>query len=275
MSPSHSSSSDQSDDPLFPLFAGLYVALLVTAPVMYAVSELGVTESGPLYGAMLVTVTVVTGAGWWVVAAREWVATRLGATAGRWVPGIVGVATALAGLASLGQAGVASAVAFFFGAGAMVLGGVLGVMARTRHTAAVLDGADRHCEFRAGWPEAARNRMVVVVVPLMIGGIAGFAWIYLGTHSWLVTVAQALLPVGVTLLMCTEQREYTVTDVGLEHRMPVARQVFRWAAFTGYSRTDDALVLHRPWRLDIRLALDDLGDPDAVEAAVAEYLRAT
>jgi hypothetical protein len=74
--------------------------------------------------------------------------------------------------------------------------------------------------------------------------------------------------------MHSEPRPYVVTSVGLEQRLPVARQLFQWDDFEGYTRTDDALVLHRPWRLDLRLALDDLDDPDAVEDTLSRYLPA-
>ena len=62
---------------------------------------------------------------------------------------------------------------------------------------------------------------------------------------------------------------------GLERRLPVARRLTPWAAFDGYSRTDDALVLHRPRRVDTRFALADLEDPDAVETALDRYLPAS
>ena len=88
-------------------------------------------------------------------------------------------------------------------------------------------------------------------------------------------VGQLLFPMGIVLFTGTEPQRYAVTPLGLEHRLPVARRLVRWDAFDGYTRTDDALVLHRPWRIDTRLALSDLDDPDAVEAAVARQLPGT
>ena len=54
---------ERSGDPLFGLLVGCYLALLATAPVVYAAVELGVRDGGALYGTVLVTLTVVAGSG--------------------------------------------------------------------------------------------------------------------------------------------------------------------------------------------------------------------
>lgn len=184
------------------------------------------------------------------------------------------MAYAIGGFASLSATGAVGVLAFFGGLGAMVVGFVLGVMARTRHTDAVLDSVDVVCEFRAGWPAIARRRLGFVAAAVVAAAMVSFLVGVFSDRHLLQTAGQLLLPLGLVAYTSTEARDYTASPAGLEQRLPVARRLTPWDAFDGYSRTDDALVLHRPWRVDVRFALADLDDPDAVEAAVAEHLPA-
>jgi len=273
MSPSSTPASPaRTGDPLFGLVAGLYLALLSTAPALFAVGRLGVDGAAALYGSVLVTFVVATAVGWQVVTSRPWLAVRLGSTPARWSLAGLGLGYAVGGFFALGAAGLVAVVAMFFGFFAMAVGGIIGVMARTRHAADVLDGAERYCEFRAGWPAGARKRLGLLTAPLLVIGAAGLASIYLGPESWLWTGAQLLLPVGVSVFVQSEPHDYVLSEAGVERGNEITRRAFRWEAFSGYTRTDDALVLHRQWRLDLRLALEDLDDPDAVEEAVRTHL---
>ncbi|MDS0220971.1 hypothetical protein NDI54_06380 [Haloarcula sp. S1AR25-5A] len=267
--------AERSGDPLFALVAGLYVALLAIAPTAFAVARLVSGDPAVLYGTVLATVTVGTGLGWWATVRFGSFPYRLGATRARWVPGLVGLGYAFAGLLSLGWAGVFGVLAMFSGMGAMALGSVSGVMARTRYIDALLADSERHCVFTAGWPSAARNRLLALVLPLWAVSAAGFASVFVAPGLWPLTFAQILFPVGVGIFMQSEPREYAVTAEGLEQRLPVARRLLPWTQYTGYTRTADALVVHRSRWFDSRFALADLADPDAVEAALARYLPAT
>jgi hypothetical protein len=154
----------------------------------------------------------------------------------------------------------------------MTLGLVLGVMARTRHTDAVVASVDIACAFRAGWPAPSRKRLGFAAgVFTAVTGACFLVGLVLDVFV-LQLAGQLLLPLGAVTYSSTEDRDYTVSAAGLEQRNPVARQLFRWNDFDGYTRTDDALVLHRRWHIDTRFALADLDDPDAVERAVAQYL---
>jgi len=272
MSPS--SDTDRSGDPLWGLLVGCYVGLLGTPPVLFAVARLVTGDVAVLYGSAVASGTALTGLGWWVSARWGGLAVRLGATPSRWLAGVVPLPYALGGFASLSATDAIGVVAFFGGLGAMALGFVLGVMARTRHADAVLDGVETACEFRAGWPAAARRRAGFVVVAAVVLGSAGFLAGVLSERFVLRSAGQLLLPLGIAAYTATETREYTVSSAGLEQRLPVARRLWSWDAFDGYSRTDEAILLHRPWRVDHRFALADLDDPDAVETAVAAHLRA-
>ncbi|GGN97534.1 MULTISPECIES: hypothetical protein [Haloarcula] len=273
MSPSTDSDAPRRDaDPLFGVVSGAYLALLCVPPVVLVVSRLVTGSPAALYGTALVTFAAVTGAGWLGIARWDGLAVRLGRTAVRWLPAVVPVGYALGGFASLGQTGVVGVLAFFFGLVAMLFGFALGVMARTRYADAVTADATTDCEFTAGWPERARRRLLVVAGSLVTVTAVGFVAGLLTDRFWLQLASQVLFPVGLVLVTGSEERTYTVSEAGLEHRLPVARRLFPWSAFDGYTRTDDALVLHRSWRVDTRIALADLSDPDAVDAAFARYL---
>ena len=263
----------EGSDPLWGVLVGTYLGLLVTPIAVFGAVRLGVTSAGALYGVSVAGLVAVLGVGWWATDHWPGLAVRLGATRLRWLPAILPVVYAIAGFASLSATGVAGALAFFFGLGAMVVGLTLGVMARTRHTDAVRAGVETECAFRAGWPAPLRKRLAVGVGVFTFLSGAGFVAGLLGDWFALQLAGQLLLPLGVVTYSATEKRRYTVSAAGLEQRLPVARRLVRWDRFEGYTRTDDALVLHRPWRVDARFALADLDDPDAVEAAIARYLR--
>jgi len=266
--------AEPSGDPLFALVVGLYVALLAIAPTVFGVARLVSGDAAVLYGTVITTATVGTGLGWWATERFGSLSHRLGATPARWVPGLLGLGYAFAGLLSLDRVGVVGVLAMFSGIGAMALGSALGVMARTRYTDALLADSERHCVFTAGWPKAARNRLLALVVPLWAVGVAGVASVYVAPELWPLTVAQILIPVGIAIFMQSEPREYAVTAEGLEQRLPVARRLLPWTQYTGYTRTADALVVHQSWWFDSRFALEDLDDPDSVAAALARYLSA-
>ncbi|MBX0294848.1 hypothetical protein [Haloarcula nitratireducens] len=262
----------RSGDPLFGVLTGVYLALLATPLVAFAAVRAGMSGSGVLYGVVLVTLTVVTGLGWLATSRAAGVDTRLGGSRLRWLPGIAPAALVLLGFASLAATGVVGFLGFFFGMFATIVGFVLGVMARTRHTLALTEGVDPDCEFTAGWPERARRRVHLVAGLVVAATFLGFVFGSL-TERWLLQItSQMALSVGIVLGTWGQERTYVASEVGVEQRMPVARRLFPWADFTGYTRTDDAIVLHRPRGIDFRFALADLDDPDAVERALGTHL---
>ena len=263
---------ERSGDPVFGVVTGFYLALLVTPPVVFAVGEFVTADAAGRYVTAVVTGVVVLGLGWLTTERMDGLAPSIGATRLRWALAALPVGYALAGFGSLEQTGSVGVVAFFFGIGAMAVGFVLGVMARTRHADAVLDGVERECEFRAGWPDAARRRLTYAAGAVTVVAAVYFLVGIFTDRFWLQSVGQILVPVGIVSYTSAEPRTVTVSAAGLEQRAPVARQLMSWDAFEGYTRTDDALVLHRRWRPDHRFALADLEEPDAVETAIARHL---
>ena len=265
---------ERSGDPLFGVVTGLYLALLATPPVVFAVGRLVTSDGAVLYGTTVSAATAVVGLGWLTTARVDDLAPRVGATRLRWTLAVLPVGYALLGFVALDVAGVVAILAFFFGTGAMVGGFVLGVMARTRHAVTVLDDVETECEFRAGWPSAAKHRLGLVAAAATALAFGCFLAGTFTDRMLLQYVGQLLIPVGLVSYTSAEPRTFTVSSAGLEQRLPVARRLVGWDAFDGYSRTADALVLHRRWRLDHRFALADIDDPDAVGAAIGRYLPA-
>jgi len=273
MSPSTAPlTSDRSGDPLWSLLVGLYLGLLGTPPLVFSVARLVATDAAVLYGAAIASATALTSLGWWATAHWKGTAVRLGASRARWLTAAIPVAYALGGFASLSATGAVGALAVFGGLGAMAVGFALGVMARTRYTDEQLNGVDIGCEFRAGWPAAGRRRLGFVAAAVVAAAMASFLVGVFSDRVLLQTAGQLLLPLGLVAYTSTDARDYTLSPAGLEQRLPVARQLTPWDAFDGYTCTDDALVLHRQWRIDTRFALADLDDPDAVEAAIETHL---
>ncbi|MFC7251241.1 hypothetical protein ACFQJ5_15555 [Halomicroarcula sp. GCM10025324] len=274
MVPAIRSGGEHGTDPLLGLVVGLYVALLVTPAVVLAVERAFAPGAGALYGTVLVTLTAVTGVGWWVVGRRRAALVRVGGSPGKWVAAVAPVGLVVLGFASLARTGALGVLALFFGTFAAIAGAALAVMTRTRHTDAVTDGLDELAEWSAGWPASARRPLTVVAgVAVLCAVVLFLAGLVTGADG-LRTVGHLLFPFGIVVLAVGQERTYVATDAGLEQRLPVARRLYRWTTFTSWSRTADAIVLHRRRRVDLRFAVEDLADPDAVEAVCSRHLSA-
>ena len=267
-------------DLLFALVAGLYVAAMA-APAAVGAASLLTTDGGLLYMALLAAVAVLTMASAVAIRQSRAVPERLGASRATWllvaVPIGVLVGYLLASVTDL-AAGVPATVgllAFFTTMVAMLLGIALVGMSRTRYVAAVVDEDEVTAEWRAGWPEGARRRLYAVGGVVALVGIVGIGVGIFVENGWVRVAGQFVLIFVIALAPVAQERTYRVTPVGLESRMPVQRCLHGWESFTGYEMTDDALVLRRrgPWRVDVRCALADIEDPEAVRAALDRRLR--
>jgi hypothetical protein len=67
-----------------------------------------------------------------------------------------------------------------------------------------------------------------------------------------------------------DPRTFRVTDAGLVVDRPMLHRFRPWTAFTGYSLSDEALVIHRKgwWRQNLRCDRDDIDDIDAITEAL-------
>lgn len=265
-------------DTLFAFVAGLYVALLVSPALLVAVALWVTASEAVVYVGLLLTIPAVVAAGSIAVARLPGLPERLGGTPLAWSLPLGGVIAAMAYFASgvadtqPAAAGGVGMAGFFCGLGSGALGIFLVAMSKTRRAKTLVDEAAVELSWDAGWPR--RRRLVVYAVAglalladlatmlaaLATGFESGFSTLGVGIAALLVSFAQ--------------ERTYRVTVAGLERRNSAVRQLFSWTSFAGVRTTDDALVVERrsPFRPDIRCALADIDDVEAVVTALSVHV---
>lgn len=267
--------ADRSTDGMFAFVLGLFVALLAVAPTVTATAVCGgVGADAALYIVALLTVAVVTGLGWLATWRRPGLAVALGGSQARWLPLLFGASYATGALFFAPEYGALALVGFFFGMLAAVVPGLaMGFITRSRYTDVVLADVTEYESFTAGWPDRARNRLVLTMLPVFLVGCASSGVVFLTEHStWLWSVGQFLLPVATMPFNRTQARTYTLSGAGIERSIPFGKTVATWDSFNGYSTTDEGIVLHRHWDLDMRFANEQLDDPDAVSETIDRFL---
>jgi len=269
-------------DLIFRIVAGCYVATLAVPVSLIVATEGGVTGAAPLYGLFLASGFLCLLAGVWAVGRVRGAAVRLGASRLRWLPALPGVVLALGSFASFHWNGGVALFGFFAGIVAAVVGFVLAVMARSRYARTLLDVAGVDAEWRAGWPDRAKRRLIAVagllaLLALVSMGVEGLGLVtYHGDDlGWLWHVGQILFPASVGLVNYAQERDFSASAEGLVTDLNAICRYYAWDEFSGYSRTGDAIVCHRPRRVDFRFALADLDDPEAVEVVLDQYLDRT
>ena len=264
--------SNRRSDPVFGIAAGLYLALVLSPAVLLAVSVAGWTEPAVLYGAFLATGVGALALAGLVFSSRLGLAPRLGSSPLAWVPAALGVVVAAGALATFEYGGGISVIGVFLGLFAALGGLALGGLAYSRYAAAVLESAAEQLAFEAGWPTTARNRLYAVAG--VVAGLSAIGWVagVVAGPDWLATLGQLGFSLGLVTSVAARSRTYRVTSAGLAVDEPLRTRVVPWSAFEGWDRTDDAIVVRRPRRVDVRVAADDLEDPDAVADALARYL---
>lgn len=252
----------------FGFAAGLYLALLAL-PLVFELLDL--TGAAAQYVAVLGTLAAVTGVVWLAVARIDGAARRLGARRARWLPPVLPFGYVVAGYALLDSHNGAGLGYFIVGLSASLVGVALGMVALKRYFESVVAGAKIQIELEADWPAVTPRRVRVVQVCGALLAVVGIAAIFLSGLDW---SDMSMIPLWFIWLAggdsLSQKWTVSVSDVGLV-RETSAAHVTGWNTFTHYTRTDDALVLHRLWRPDIRLALDDVAEPDAVEATIARH----
>lgn len=270
------------------LVAGIYVAALLGPVFVLMVVQSAGTENDLLALGLLTAVGVV------ITAHISWRVSRWGGVLKLFkipslavlVPslGILSVGGYLIHLAmvrelSLSEAHGGSATAkiefvgFVLGCVALFFGVVLVVMARTRMTMANVGESDITIEWTAGWP--LRDKAAVIMGLLIVFGV--LAGVVLRQPDLETSTVWSLASI---LIACysvwLSERTYRVTPVGLEHRRDsgvTTRGLKRWKRFTGFSVTEDAIVLHRRNRIDYRCARSDIDtDEKRIIAALEQHL---
>lgn len=266
---------DDPPDDLFALVAGLTAALVV-APFLTALAGRVVADSGVLYPVLLACLLLSTVVGTLLVRRRRGAPERLGATRARWVPALVGPAAVAAGVVfAVGDpTGTETVLGTVAAVGGFAGGGILGIMARSRYTKAVVEASEQYATWRAGWSDRRRRPLRALGVLAVVAGIVAFVVGIVAHVDILQTATNVLVPLGAVVFMSGQTRTYSATAAGLEERMPAARTLSEWDRFEGYVVADDAVVVHRraPWRLPAIFAREDLDDEAAVVDALDRQL---
>jgi len=264
--------SNRRSDPVFGIAAGLYLALVLSPAVLLAVSVAGWTEPAVLYGAFLATgvgalalagLVFSSRPGWLPGSARRrwrgspprwaWSSRRV-----RWPP-----SSTAAGFRSSASSWACSRRS----AGSRSVGSrIRATRPRSwrvppsswRSKPAGRRPLETGCTpSQASWPGSPPS-----------GGSPASSRAPTGWRP----LGQLGFSLGLVTSVAARSRTYRVTSAGLAVDEPLRTRVVPWSAFEGWDRTDDAIVVRRPRRVDVRVAADDLEDPDAVADALARYL---
>jgi hypothetical protein len=272
-------SSTDGIDAFFGFLAGLYAAALVAPAVTIAVARRVTDDPAVLYLTLLGSATLVV-AVVGLVARRESLAVRLGATRWKWLA--VGVPFAhLAGLfasaVTESDSPVVGWLTFPGAVAGMLVGFGLVVAARNRYSKAILADAEEYARWTARSAERDRRIAKAGAAAVIVLGVSGFVASVIFDYAPFRWVANVLVPMAAGFIGATDERTLTVTDDGLVAKRPLNRSVRPWSVYESYSVSEDALVVHRAgwsaWGLrDVRCDLGDVADVDTAEAALSEFL---
>lgn len=268
---------DGRPDDVFALVAGL-TAAVVLAPLVTAVATRALADLALSYVFLLTAGTAFTVVGTLSARRVRGLPERIGQSRWRWalmLAGPVLVAVFGLALAAVGEPLGSDAALGAVGVGGGVLGGwVLGVMAHSRYSKAVVAESAQYGAWRAGWSERRKQPLKALAAAGVVGGSLAVVVALVVQSDLLRLAGQFAIPLGAGVYSVAQPRTYTATATGLEAKLPVVRKFYGWDRFEGYVLADDAIVVHRraPWRLPVICARDELDDEDAVIEALGRAL---
>lgn len=181
-----------------------------------------------------------------------------------------------AGLEAEIAASVVGAAGFILGIVACWLGEFMVRTARNRVASFAVANEDIAVEWTAPWPLAHKIKAQIGV------GLTCLAVVGLVAITYSLQSLPYTLPAVVVFILVTKSaladRVYRLTPSGLEHRRESSivdsRQFIPWSRIDGFTVTDSAIILHRPWlRPSIRFSLRDIQfTEEDVVAALDEHL---
>ncbi|WP_423747306.1 hypothetical protein V5735_24135 (plasmid) [Haladaptatus sp. SPP-AMP-3] len=265
-------SNDERPDTLYAFVAGLYVAILLTPIAILGISTVS-TDGATLYVSFLVSITLLGIIAGWLISHTAGLAVRLGRHDMVWllvtVPFVPFVGVFAAAGIGISPPGIAVVLAMVTMIGGMFTSLPLVTMSRNRYTTAAVAGTTEITEWEARWPRRWRQISYGAMIIAMVGGAVGMVAEVVFGVDWAGNL-YLLLFVWAPLAGAANPRTFRVTDAGLVVERPMLHRFRPWTAFTGYSLSDEALVLHRKrwWRQNLRCDRDDIEDIDAVIAAL-------
>lgn len=265
----------ESPDAPYAVVAGLYVAALVSPLAVLALASI-TTAAGVLYAGFLSAGTGVAIVAGWSVYRMPGLAIRIGRSGLArllpvvpviWVVSVFGVATAVGD-----PAGGAVLLSMMATLGGLFLGLMLVTMSRTRYATAVLTTTEERAQWEARWPKRWRQFALTGLVIAGVLGVGGVVWRFLFGPGWhWAGYLYLLVFLWTPFAGASNPRTFRVTDAGLIVERPLQRQFISWSSISGYTLTDDALIVSRSawWRPAYRCDRTDIEEVDAVTTALA------
>ncbi|WP_225334835.1 hypothetical protein [Halomicrobium urmianum] len=258
-------------DPVFGVAAGLYLGLVLTVPALLALDAVARLDGGVGYVAFLGIVVLAVAGAWWTVGRRPSLIARFGGSRLRWLPALTAVG--LAGALLVAAPDLFVILGLFFGLFSCLAGLAVAALARSRYVEAIVGDGTVTAEWTAGWPTAARSRVLAAAgTATVLGGTGWFGGAVVGVTA--VEFGGLLVfYAGVIGVHIGQERTYRAADAGLVVASPLYCRLIPWASISGVSQTDDAVVCHRRRRPDLRFAVDDLTDDDVDPGVVLDALE--
>ena len=259
-------------DPQYAFVGGLYAAALLT-PAVTLVAALVVRDAAVLYVGFLAVWVVVTTLAGWAISRIDGLAVRIGRRDASWLLVVLPFAAFVGGFVTLAFVESVPSVVAPLGMITMIAGVLFGlpfvVMSRTRHADAVTADVTEFAAWEARWPLRWR-RVAVGAMALGLASALVALVAQVGLHADWASYFFLLAFVWTPLASAATPRTFRVTDEGVVVERPLHRRLLPWSAFTGYSVSDDALVLVPAawWRPKLRSDRDDVADLDAVVSAL-------
>ncbi|GAA0250348.1 hypothetical protein ACFFQF_32380 [Haladaptatus pallidirubidus] len=265
-------SNGERPDTLYAFVAGLYVAILLTPIAVLGISTAS-SDGATLYVSFLGSITLLGIIAGWLISHTANLAVRLGRHDLIWLLVVIPFAPFVSIFAASGIGislpGIAVVLAMVTMIGGMFTGLPLVTMSRNRYTTAALAGTTEITEWEGRWPQRWRWIAIGAVIIAILGSSAGIFAQLVFNVDW-GGYLYAVMVLWSPLAGVTNPRTFRVTDAGLVVDRPMLHRFRPWTAFTGYSLSDKALVIHRKgwWRQNLRCDRDDIDDIDAVTAAL-------
>ena len=259
-------------DSSYAVAAGLYVAVVVAPMVVLGLSAI-TSSAAVLYLSLLGAIASVAAIAGWGVSRTRGLAVTIGRTVLAWFLPIAPFAWVVGvfGATVVGwePPDTAFALSVIGTGGGAFLGIILLGMSRSRYTEAVLGETVELAQWEARlprrWRYLAIGGMVLTGILGIVGLIAEFAF-GIDWAGWFYT----LIFIWSLFAGVENPRTFRVTEVGLAVGRPLQHRFKSWSALTGYTLTDDALILQSTawWRPAYRSDRDDIENLDTVVASL-------
>jgi hypothetical protein len=187
------------------------------------------------------------------------------------LPGLCLVGAGVMG--SVAGFGAVSLLPVLAGLVAFVLGGVVGMMVRTRYVRAVCSASAPTVSWAAETSNAAKRRRYGIAIGLAVIAVAGIAIDLIGQYESGISTYVPLFGGIVGGLLGGGIRSETLHahEPGIEVERPVNRGFIPWDRVSGYKLSETELRIELSYRTDYRCDRAQIDDVDAVVETLDNY----